>query len=44
MHDTRAKGTTVEALPEIIEYYKSAGCGFDVITSSTPPVRQKVNN
>ncbi len=44
MHDTKAKGTTVEALPEIIEYYKNAGCGFDVITSSTPPVRQRVAN
>lgn len=44
MHDTGAKGTTVEALPEVIEYYLNCGYTFGVITSETPPVHHKVNN
>lgn len=44
MHDTGAKQTTVEALPEIIEFYKSCGYSFDIITQSTVPVHHKVNN
>lgn len=44
MHDTKAKGTTVEALPTIIENYKAMGCKFEAITSNTPPVHHKVNN
>ena len=31
MHDTEAKDTTVEALPQIIEYYKDSGFEFDVL-------------
>ena len=44
MHDTSAKGTTVEALPRIIEYYQRCGYSFAAITSSTPPVHHGVNN
>ena len=44
LHDTEAKGTTVEALPEIIEYYQSCGYTFSTITADTPPVHHKVNN
>lgn len=44
MHDTGAKGTTVEALPQVIEYYQSIGCNFAVIDSSTYPVHQHINN
>lgn len=32
MHDAAAKGLTVEALPQIIEYYKSQGYNFKVIS------------
>ena len=35
MHDTEAKDTTVEALPEIIEYYISEGFTFDVLVSNS---------
>lgn len=35
MHDTEAKATTVEALPKIIEYYKSQGYTFDVLTADS---------
>lgn len=44
LHDTEVKGTTVEALPEIIEYYQSCGYTFSTITADTPPVHHKVNN
>lgn len=44
LHDTEAKGTTVDALPEIIEYYQSCGYTFSTITADTPPVHHKVNN
>ena len=44
LHDTDAKGTTVEALPEIIEYYQSCGYTFSTITADTSPVHHKVNN
>ena len=35
MHDTEAKATTVEALPQIIEYYQSEGYTFDVLTTDS---------
>lgn len=35
MHDTEAKNTTVEALPQIIEYYQSEGYTFDVLTADS---------
>lgn len=44
MHDTSAKGTTVEALPQIIENYRSMGYSFSVISSATPPVHHGINN
>lgn len=34
MHDTDAKKSTVEALPEIIEHYLSMGYRFDVLTTN----------
>lgn len=42
MHDS--KESTMNALPKIIEYYKSCGMNFGVITSSTPPVRHNITN
>ena len=44
MHDSAVKNTTVEALPEIIAYYKSMGYSFGVLSEKTYPVHQKVNN
>lgn len=44
MHDTAGKDSTVEALPEVIAYYKSIGCLFGVIDSNTYEVHQRVNN
>lgn len=44
MHDTDAKGTTVEALPEIIDFYRSRGFTFEVITEKTPPVHHRIAN
>ncbi len=44
MHDTGAKNTTVAALPQVIEYYRSCGYSFAAITSATPPVHHRVNN
>ena len=42
MHDS--KSTTLEALPKIIEYYKSCGMSFGVLTTATPPVHHGINN
>ncbi len=44
MHDAGDKRTTVEALPEVIAYYKAAGCNFAAIDENTPPIHQKVAN
>lgn len=44
LHDSAVKNTTVEALPEIIAYYKSMGYSFGVLSEKTYPVHQKVNN
>lgn len=44
MHDTAAKGTTVQALPQIIEYYKSAGYNFGILTASSFAAHHGVNN
>lgn len=44
MHDTPAKVTTVQALPQIIENYSNLGCRFGVISPSTPAVHHGVNN
>lgn len=44
MHDTRAKSTTVKALTDICEYYKSKGYEFSGLSTSTLPCHQSVNN
>lgn len=45
MHDTKAKDTTVQALPEILEYFKGRGFTFEVLTESSPTFHHgKVNN
>jgi len=44
LHDSSTKNTTVDALPDIIAYYKSMGYGFDVLSEKTYPIHQKVNN
>lgn len=44
MHDSPAKSTTVQALPQIISYLKSQGYRFEKLTIETPPVHQKVGN
>lgn len=36
MHSTAAKDATVEALPEIIHFFKSLGYSFGVVTPMTP--------
>lgn len=44
MHDAAGKRTTVEALPEVIAYYKAAGCTFAALNASAPTAHQKVQN
>ncbi len=44
MHDTAAKGTTVKALPGIIEGLKKQGYKFEVLTEETYGYHYKVNN
>ena len=44
MHDSKDKITTVEALPEIIEYCRNQGYSFAPITDITEPVIHKVKN
>lgn len=44
MHDTDAKGTTVEALPDIIEYYRDQGYAFEALTVDSYGAHHSVNN
>lgn len=44
MHDTSAKKTTVEALPQIIEYYMNAGYYLAPLSSDSEPIRHRPNN
>jgi len=44
MHDAKSKTTTVDALPDIIEFLLSRGYKILPITESTPPMHHKVNN
>ena len=44
MHDTGAKDTTVQALPEIIEHYAARGYSFKGISDSSFSPHFKVNN
>ena len=43
-HDTDAKGTTVEALPSIIQYYQQRGYEFKGIDENSFTPHQRVNN
>lgn len=43
-HDTAAKNTTVEALPEIIEYLSAQGYVFESLTPSSRGFHQRINN
>lgn len=44
MHDTAAKGTTVKALPDILEGLKKQGYKFEALTEETYGYHYKVNN
>lgn len=44
MHDTDAKGTTVDALPDIIKHYRSQGYAFEALTVDSYPAHHSVNN
>jgi len=44
MHDTAAKGTTVKALPHILDGLKKQGYKFEVLTEETYGYHYKVNN
>lgn len=44
MHDTDAKQTTAQALPQIIQAYKDAGYVFRPLTTRSRPVHHTVNN
>jgi peptidoglycan/xylan/chitin deacetylase (PgdA/CDA1 family) len=44
MHDTKVKNTTVEALPDIIDYFKNEGYEFDILTDKMPYLCQPLNN
>lgn len=44
MHDSAEKRTTVEALPEVIAYYKAAGCNFAALSETSPKIQHGVAN
>ncbi len=44
MHDTGAKKTTVEALPEIISYLRAQGYHFEALTTESTVFHHGVNN
>ena len=44
MHDFSGNNKTLEALPGIIDYGLSNGYRFDVITTDTEMVTQKIQN
>ena len=44
MHDSGIKDTTVEALPQIIQFYKDKGYHFGKLSSDIKPVHHRVNN
>lgn len=44
MHDSATKKSTVEALPNIINYGRQNGYTFSKITKDTTPIRHKVKN
>ena len=44
MHDTNAKKTTVEALPQIIDFLKEDGYKIMTLSTNSTPVHHTVNN
>jgi peptidoglycan/xylan/chitin deacetylase (PgdA/CDA1 family) len=44
LHDMNAKSTTVDALSDIIKFYREKGFIFDVLTSVAPGAHQTINN
>lgn len=44
MHDTNAKSTTVQALPQIICYLRAQGYRFEALTKDSPTFHHGVNN
>lgn len=44
MHDTDAKDTTVEALPQIIEHYRDMGYSFKALTTESYAPHHHINN
>lgn len=44
MHDAGNKSTTPQALPQIIEYFRSKGYSFGVLTEKVTPVHHKIAN
>ena len=44
MHDASTKETTVEALPHIIQYYKSHGYAFRTLTQDKIVCHHRINN
>lgn len=44
MHDAGTKGSTAQALPQIIKYGKEHGYTFARITKDTRPIHHKINN
>lgn len=44
MHDTGAKGTTADALPDIIRYCLANGYSIQPITPATKPVHHGIAN
>lgn len=43
-HDTKAKSTTVQALPKIIEHYQALGYSFQAIDDNSYTPHHRVNN
>ncbi|WP_080799734.1 polysaccharide deacetylase family protein [Arabiibacter massiliensis] len=43
-HDTNAKGTTLEALPAVIDGLRAQGYTFGVLTRDTPPFQHQAGN
>ena len=44
MHDTKVKTTTVDALPDILDFLQDKGFEILPITENTPEVHQHPNN
>lgn len=44
MHDSNSHKTTIEALPEIIAYYREQNYRFDVITETTQPMLSRITD